>query len=163
MKLKIQLLIFCFLFIVAVSPAFPQPPGMGMKKWRGENPCWGASELNLSQEQRKSFDQIQLAYFREAQTLRLQLLTKNFELRELLINPTTTTDSVRVKYLEIVELQSKQEEKAIEYLIKVKNLLTPEQLKNWCPEQEFPSFRHRMHGMGAMGPMHQRKAFPPPE
>jgi len=134
-----------------------------MKKWRGENPCWGASELNLSQEQRKSFDQIQLAYFREAQTLRLQLLTKNFELRELLINPTTTTDSVRVKYLEIVELQSKQEEKAIEYLIKVKNLLTPEQLKNWCPEQEFPSFRHRMHGMGAMGPMHQRKAFPPPE
>ncbi len=160
MKLKIQLLIFCFLFIVAVSPSFPQPPGMGMKKWRGENPCWGASELNLSQEQRKSFDQIQLAYFREAQTLRLQLLTKNFELRELLINPTTTTESIRVKYLGIVELQSKQEEKAIEYLIKVRNLLTPEQLKNWSPEQEFPSFRQRMHGMG---PMHQRKAFPPPE
>jgi Spy/CpxP family protein refolding chaperone len=163
MKLKIQLLIVCFLFIVAVSPSFPQPPGMGMKKWRGENPCWGASELNLSQEQRKSFDQIQLVYFREAQTLRLQLLTKNFELRELLINPTTTTESIRVKYLEILELQSKQEEKAIEYLIKVRNLLTPEQLKNWCPEQEFPSFRHRMHGMDPMGPMHQRKAFPPPE
>jgi Spy/CpxP family protein refolding chaperone len=163
MNLKIQLIILCFLLIVAVSPSFPQPSGMGMKKWRGEHPCWGASELNLSQEQRKSFDRIQLAYFREAQTLRLQLLTKNFELRELLINPTTTTESIRVKYLEILELQSKQEEKAIEYLIKVRNLLTPEQLKNWCPEQEFPSFRHRMHRMGPMGPMHQRKAFPPPE
>jgi len=163
MKLKIQLFIVCFLFIFAVSTSFPQSPGMGMKKWRGENPCWGASELNLSQEQRKSFDQIQLAYFREAQILRLQLLTKNFELRELLINPTTTTESIRVKYLEIAELQSKQEEKAIEYLIKVRNLLTPEQLKNWCPEQEFPSFRHMMHGTGPIGPMHQRKAFPPPE
>jgi len=65
--------------------------------------------------------------------------------------------------LEIIELQSKQEEKAVEYLIKVRNLLTPEQLKSWCPEQEFPSFRHMMHGTGPMGPMHQRKAFPPPE
>ena len=163
MKLKIQLLIFYFLFILAVSSAFSQPPGMGMKKWRGENPCWRASELNLSQEQRKSFDLIQLAYFRETQILRLQLLTKNSELRELLTNSTTTTESIRVKYLEIIGLQSKQEEKAIEYLIKVRNLLTPEQLKNWCPEQEFPSFRHRMHGKDPMGPMHQRKAFPPPE
>ena len=163
MKLKIQLIILCFLFIFAVSPSFPQPPGMGTKMWRGKNPCWGASESNLSQEQRKSFHQIQLAYFREAQILRLQLLTKNFELRELLINPTTTRESIRVKYLEIAELQSKQEEKAIEYLIKVRNLLIPEQLKNWCPEQEFPSFRHMMHGTRPMGPMHQRKAFPPPE
>jgi Spy/CpxP family protein refolding chaperone len=136
---------------------------MGMKKWRGENPCWKASELNLSQEQRKGFDLIQLAYFREAQILRLQLLTKNFELRELLTNPTTTAESIRVKYLEIIDIQSKQEERAVEYLIKVRNLLTPEQLKSWCPEQEFPSFRHGMHGPGPMGPMHQRKALPPPE
>jgi Spy/CpxP family protein refolding chaperone len=163
MKLKIQLSIFCLLFIFAVPSAFPQPPGMGMNKWRGENPCWTASELNLSPEQRKSFDQIQLAYFREAQILRLQLLTKYFELRELLLNPTTATESIRVKYTEIIELQSKQDEKAVEYLIKVRNLLTPEQLKNWSPEQEFPSFRQRMHGMGVMGPMHPRKTFPPPE
>src|SRR4030043_819466 len=163
MKLKIQILIFCSLFILAVSPSFPQPPEMGMKKWRGENPCWRASELNLSQEQRKSFDLIQLAYFREAQILRLQLLTKNSELRELLADPTTATESIRAKYLEIIELQSKQEEKAAEYLIRVRNLLTPEQLKSWCPEQEFPSFRHMMHGTGPMGPMHQRKALPPPE
>jgi Spy/CpxP family protein refolding chaperone len=163
MKLKIQILIFCSLFTLAASPSFPQPPGMGMKKWRGENPCWRASELNLSQEQRKSFDLIQLAYFREAQILRLQLFTKNFELRELLTNPTTTTESIRAKYLEFIELQSKRAEKAVEYLIKVRNLLTPEQLKNWCPEREIPSFGHMMHGAAPMGPMHQRKAFPPPE
>jgi Spy/CpxP family protein refolding chaperone len=163
MKLKIQILIFCFLFILAVSPSFPQPPGMGMKKWRGENLCWRASELNLSQEQRKGLDLIQEAYFREVQLLRFQLFTKRLELRELLTNPAARTESIRGKYSEIIELQSKQEEKAVEYLIKVRNLLTPEQLKGWCPEQEFPSFRHMMHGTDPMGPMHQRKAFPPPE
>ncbi len=48
-------------------------------------------------------------------------------------------------------------EKAVEYLIKVRNLLTQEQLKNWCPEQEFPSFPRMMHGPGPMGPMHPKK------
>ena len=134
------------------SPSFSQPPGKGMKKWRGEGPCWRASELNLSQEQRKSLDLVQQTYFREAQLTRAQLFTKRIELRELLTNPTARTESIRVKSLEIIELQSKQEEKAIEYLIKVRNLLTPEQLQNWCPEKEFPFFRQMMHGTDPMGP-----------
>jgi Spy/CpxP family protein refolding chaperone len=130
---------------------------MGMRKWRGEGPCWRASELNLSQEQRKSLDLIQQTYFREAQLFRLQLFTKNIELRELLTNPTTKIESIREKYYEIIELQSKQEEKAVEYLIKVRSLLTLEQLKNWCPEQEFPTFRQMMHGTGPMGPKRFRE------
>ena len=157
MKFKIQTLIFCFLFILTVSPAFSQPAGKGMKKWRGEGPCWRASELNLSQEQRKELDLIQQTYFREAQLLRLQLFTKRLELRELLTNPTARTESIRGKYLEIIELQSKQEEKVVEYLIKVRNLLTPEQLQNWCPEQEFPAFRQMMYGPGSMGPKRFRE------
>jgi Spy/CpxP family protein refolding chaperone len=150
-KTKILLFFFCFLFLLIASPSFSQPP-MGMKKWKGEGPCWRASELNLSQEQRKGLDLIQETYFREAQLLRLQLFTKRLELRELLTNPTIRTETIRGKNLEIIELQSKQEEKAIEYLIKVRNLLTPEQLKDWCPEQEFPHFRQMMHGTGPRGP-----------
>ena len=153
MKLKTPILILCFLFIFAASPSFSKPPRMEMKKWRGENLCWRASELNLSQEQRKGLDLIQETYFREVQLLRFQLFTKRLELRELLTNPAARTESIRGKYSEIIELQSKQEEKAIEYLIKVRNLLSPEQLKHWCPEQEFPSFRQMMHGTGPMGPM----------
>jgi Spy/CpxP family protein refolding chaperone len=163
MMFKKKVLIFCLFILLMATSSFSQPPGMGMRRWRGESPCWRASDLNLSQEQRKNFDLIQLAYLRETQILRLQLLTKSFELRELLTNPTTTTEPIRVKYLEIIELQSKQAEKAVEYLIKVRNLLTPEQLKSWCPEQEIPSFRPMMHGTAPMGPMPQRKASPPPE
>jgi Spy/CpxP family protein refolding chaperone len=152
MKVKIPLLIFCFLFILIASSSLSQPPGKGMKKWRGEDPCWRASELNLSQEQRKALDLIQETYFREAQLLRLQLFTKRLELRELLTNPMVRNEMIRGKNSEIIELQSKQEEKAVEYLIKLRNLLTPEQLKDWCPEQEFPHFRQMMHGTGPRGP-----------
>ena len=135
-------------------------PGMGGKSWRGEGPCWRASELNLSQEQRKGLDLIQETYFREAQLIRAQLFTKRLELREFLINPTLRIESIRVKYSEIIELQSQQEEKAIEYLIKVRNLLTPEQLQNWCPEQEFPHIRQMIYGTGPMGSMPPKKTYP---
>jgi len=157
------MLIFFFLSIFAASLSFSQPPGMGMRKWRGENPCWRAAELDLSREQKKNLELIQQAYFREAQLLRAQLLTRRLELRELLVSPKIKIESIRSKNSEIIEFESKQEEKAIEYLIKVRNLLTPEQLQQWCPEQEFPTFRHMMYGTGPMGPMYPRKTFPPPE
>ena len=163
MKVKIPIFIFCFLFIFATSPSFSQPPGMGMRKWRGEGPCWRASDLDLSQDQRKNLELIQQAYFREAQLLRAQLFTRRLELRELLTSPTMKMESIRAKNSEINDLQSKQEERSLEYLIKVRNLLTPDQLQQWCPEQEFPPFRQMMYGTGPMGPMHPRKTFPPPE
>jgi Spy/CpxP family protein refolding chaperone len=160
MKLKIYSLAFCFLTLFITTSSLSQPPGVGMKKWRGEGPCWRASELDLSPEQRKTLELIQQAHFRVAQLLRAQLFTRRLELRELLIGPAIKIESIRAKNSEIIELQSKQEERSVEYLIKVRNLLTPEQLQKWCPEQEFPAMRHRMHGTG---PMHPRKTFPPPE
>jgi Spy/CpxP family protein refolding chaperone len=163
MKAKMPILIFCFFFIFVASSSFSQPPGMGMRKWRGEQPCWRASDLDLSQEQRKTLELIQQAYFRQVQLLRAQLFTRRLELRELLTSPTMKMESIRAKNSEINELRSKQEERSLEYLIKVRNLLTPKQLQQWCPEQEFPSFRHMMSGTGPMGPIHPRKTFPPPD
>ena len=157
MKLKTSIFLSCFILILMTSPSFSQPPGMGMKKWRGEGPCWSASELNLSPEQKKGLSLIQQTYFREAQLIRAQLFTKRLELRELLIHPTIRIESIRAKYLEIIDLQSKQEEKAIEYLIKVRSLLTLEQLQSWCPEQEFPLFRQMMYGTGPLGPKRFRE------
>jgi len=160
MKVKIPIFIFCFFFVFVTSSSFSQPPGMGMRKGGGEAPCSRASDLDLSQEQRKSLELVQQAYFREAQLLRAQLFTRRLELRELLMGPAIKIESIRAKNSEIIELQSKEEERSVEYLVKVRNLLTPEQLRKWCPEREFPAFRHRMHGTG---PMHPKKTFPPSE
>jgi Spy/CpxP family protein refolding chaperone len=155
---------FCFLMILIPSLAFSQTsemrmgPGMGIRHWRGENRGWRASELNLSSDQAKELDLIQQVYFRETQLLRAQLFSKRLELREILTNPTTKIESIRSKYSEINEIQSRFEEKAIEYLIKVRNLLTSEQIKIWNPEEEFSLFRRIIPGF--MEPMHpKRPAF----
>jgi len=152
MRLKIQMFTFLLLFAFMTSSAFSQP-GIGMRRWKGDDQCSRASELNLSQEQRKSLDLLQQTFFREAQLLRLEIFTKKLELRELLTNPTMRVEIIRGKTSEIAELQSKQGERAVEYLIKVRNLLSPEQLKTWCPEQEFPYFRQMMPGRRPMGPI----------
>src|SRR5512136_141800 len=151
MKLKMQILTFFLLSALMTSSAFSQS-GIGMRRWRGEGQCSRASELDLSREQRKSLDLLQRTYFREAQLLRLEIFTKNVELRELLTNPSAKVETIRGKTSEIAELQSKQEEKGFEYLIKVRNLLSPEQLKTWCPEQEYPYFGQMMPGRRPRGP-----------
>ncbi len=134
---------------------------MGMKHWRGENRGWRASDLNLSAEQVKELNLIQQTYYQETQLLRTQFLSKRLELRELITDPTVKMESIRSKYHEMTEIQSRLEEKVADYLIKVRNLLTPEQLKSWNPEEEYPPFQLMMHGPKPMGPMHPRKNLPP--
>jgi Spy/CpxP family protein refolding chaperone len=135
-------------------------PGMEMRHWKEENRGYRASELNLSPEQAKGLDIIQQAHFRETQLLRAQLLSKRIELREFLKSQTTKIEAIRSKYSEINELESRFEEKAIEYLIKVRNLLTPEQLRSWNPEEEFSLFRRTVRGFEPAGPTHPRRSPP---
>ncbi len=125
---------------------------MEMRYWRGENRGSRASELNLSPEQVKELDIIQQAHFRETQLLRGQLLSKRLELREFLKNQSTRIEAIRTKYSEVNELESRFEEKAVDYLIKVRNLLTPEQLRSWNPEEEFPLIHRMMRSVEPLGP-----------
>jgi len=163
MKFKIYVLSLCFLSILATSPSFSQPPGpkpgpgMRGKPWRGEGPCWRAPDLDLSPDQAKRLDLIYQSYFQETQLPRTELFAKRLELREFLTNPNIRMESIRSKYLEINEIQSKLDEKTIECVIKVRSLLTQDQLRNWCPEQEFPLFQRMMHGPGPMGIMPPRR------
>jgi hypothetical protein len=163
MKSKFLVLIFLSLFLF-IAPSFSQPPdtkygpGMGRMHWREDSPCFRASDLNLSPDQMKELNLIHQAYFRETQPLRTELFSKYLELKEFLTNPTIKMESIHAKNAEIIQLQSRLEEKSIYYLIKVRALLTQDQLKVWCPEQEFPPLRRMMHGRGAMPPKRQ-----PPE
>jgi hypothetical protein len=152
-KLKGLIFIFCLLLIFFASPSFSQSPGMRFRPWGGELQCKRASELNLSIEQTKGLDLIQQNYFREVKLLRSEIFSKTLELREFLIDPIAKIEPIRSKHAEINDLQIRLERKSIEYLIRVRNLLTQEQLRSWCPEQEFPLFGRRMHEPYRMGPM----------
>ena len=167
-KFKVLALILCLLLLLFLSPSFSQPsdtrygPGMGKMHRRGESPCFRASDLNLSPDQMKELELIQQSFYREAHPIRTELFSKYLELKEFLTNPIIKIESIHAKNAEIILLQSKLEERAIHYLIKVRALLTQEQLRIWCPEQEFPHSRRMMPGPGQMGPMVPRKS-PPPE
>ena len=168
MKLNIFTLILFLALLFFLSPSFSQPsdtrygPGMGKMHRRGESPCFRASDLNLSPDQMKELELIQQSFYREAHPIRTELFSKYLELKEFLTNPIIKIESIHAKNAEIILLQSKLEERAIHYLIKVRALLTQEQLRIWCPEQEFPHSRRMMPGPGQMGPMVPRKS-PPPE
>jgi len=165
MKSQVILLALFFSFLVPSSPSSAQPagmkfkPGMEMRQWKMDEQCWKASDLNLSSEQAKALELIQQTHFRETRLLRGELFLKRLELREFLSNPSAKIESIRSKYAELNDLQTKLEEKFLDYLIKIRGLLTIEQLKNWCPEQEIPLFRQMMQGKESKGSKHSRKPF----
>jgi Spy/CpxP family protein refolding chaperone len=166
MKLRITIPFFIFIFMFPTFIAFSQPSHMktfpGMQQWWREDQCLRASDINLSQDQMKGLDLIQEAYFQEIRLLRIQLFSKQLELRDLLTNPTLKNEAIRAKYREINELQLKLDGQTMEYLLKLRNLLTKEQLKTWCPEKEFSFLQEMMQGHGLMHPMHPRR-HPPEE
>ena len=168
MKLLTLFFVAFTLTILTISSAFPQPPGpkmrhgpgMGMRPWKREGRCPAACELNLSPNQMKVLNSLLETYDQETQFLRNDLFAKRLELRESLTDPNMGLESIRSKFLELNALESKLEEKMIDYLIKVKGLLTHEQLKLWCPEKELPFFGRRTHGPAPMEPPIPRKIHP---
>jgi len=168
MKSRAALWILLLLCSFTPFPSFSQPletrpgPGMGMRPWRGEDPCWKASDLTLSADQSKGLELAQRDYFRETQVLRAEIISKRLEIRDFLRNPSVKTELIRSKQSEINALQSKLDEKTIDYLVKVRSLLTQEQLRIWCPEMEFPFFRRMTQRPDLKGPINPRRV-PPPE
>jgi len=166
MRSRFILLTLFISFSIPATLLLAQPsgtgkkPGMGMRQWRMDEQCWKASDLNLSPDQTRALELIEQTYFRETKLLRAELLLRRLELRESLTNPAAKAESIRSKYVELNDLQTKLEEKIIDHLVKVRSLLTSEQLKGWCPEQEIPFFRRIIQGHEPIGPMSPRK--PPP-
>lgn len=148
----VRLIILLLVFLLTqVSPIHSE--AQGMRPWRREGKCLRALELHLTSEQSRRLHHLQQTYLQETQNLRAQLIAKRMELRELLTNSTARMENIRTKYMEVVETQSKLEEKAIDYLIKVRDLLTQEQLNLWCPEEEFPMLHKMPPGHRPLRPM----------
>jgi len=162
MKTGILILVLSLFPYLWTLPVFSQPSAAkfnpGMRPPGPEAHCGRAVDLNLSPEQMREFDQIQQTFMRETQLLRAQLFAKRIELRESLTNPTVKAEFVRSKYGEIAGLELKVDERNIDFLIKLRSILTPDQLKNWCPEKEFPS-APGMRGPGMMDPGSRPRPF----
>jgi hypothetical protein len=156
--------LLCFLTVSetpAQSTGMRYGPGIGTRSWRGENRCWKASEMNLVAEQTRGLDTVSQGFLKETRLLRSELFSKRLELRESLTDVAVKNESIQIKISQIIDLQLKLEEKTMDYLLKIRTLLTPEQLKNWCPELEISPMQGMMPRPDLMSPMPHRKVQPP--
>jgi Spy/CpxP family protein refolding chaperone len=162
MKIRIILFLSVFSLLIPFHVSHAQPagmrmkPGMGMRQWGASEHCRKAADLNLSPDQEKTLELIEQTHFSETRVLRAELFLKRLEFRESLTNPSVRVEAIRSNYGEMNDLETKLEEKTLDYLVKIRGILTSEQLKNWCPEQEISLFRRMLHGAEPTGPKPSR-------
>jgi Spy/CpxP family protein refolding chaperone len=110
-------------------------------------------DLKLTNKQIKQMESTQNHYLRDMRALRNELLNKKYELRRLLSNPNSKASEIRSKQQEVFVLENQVQERILDYQLKVREILTPQQFKLWVSRHGMPS-GHRMHHGSGMGPMH---------
>ena len=129
--------------------AFAWGPGFGRGYSMG--PGYGSPPIpNLTAEQSAQIQALQKAHMDEIAPLQEELFKKRTELRSLWLTPNPDQAAITAKQKEILNLQSKLQEKATNLRLETRKLLTPEQ------QAQLGTFGYGMGfgpGMGKMGRM----------
>jgi Spy/CpxP family protein refolding chaperone len=97
-------------------------PGCGM------NPCFG-SNMNLTDAQKAQLQPKHDSFMTEMSPLRDELFSKKMELREMWKKANPSQAEISAKQQEIRAIQTQMQEKATEYQLECRQMLTPEQLE----------------------------------
>ncbi len=153
MKIRLVIILFISLLILRVPIAGAQWPAQrGMGGRHGDAPWCLPDDLQLTEEQMEKLKSIEGSYLNDITPLRNDFLNKRYELRRLIADPTSKADDIRTKQEEALALETQIQEKVIDYQLKVREILTPEQFKLWISRYKMghgPMRGHR-HGMGMM-------------
>ena len=129
------------------SAALAGPGGPGYGRGYGAGYGYGSPAIpNLTADQSAKIQALQKANLDEAAPLQQQLLAKRTEIRTLWLNPKPDQPSIAAKQREILNLQSKLQEKATNLRLETRKVLTPEQQAQVSAYGYGP-------GMGKMGRM----------
>lgn len=146
------LIILSLLILFSQSPSsWAQRPGdRGTGRMHDRPPCWRPDDLRLTPEQTKKLNSIQARYLRDINSLRNELRNKKYELRRLMSDPRSKAHEIRRKQQEASALESRMQEKVIDYRLEVREILTPQQFELWISRYQkgFGTRRGHRHGMG---------------
>jgi Spy/CpxP family protein refolding chaperone len=149
MKARTAILLSLSLAVLYLSQAQAQQHmhGHGMG---GRSPFWLPKDLNLTSKQTEQIKSIQRRYLEDIRGLRNDLLNKRYSLDLLLSDPTAKSAEIRAKQREVSALQNQIEEKLLDYQLKMREVLTPEQYRLWASRSRMPPGRgmHQGQGMG---------------
>jgi hypothetical protein len=123
------------ILILAASPLFAQ--SRGGQAWRGMRPpdsaCWKKPELEVTQEQLKSLEEVHRSYLREIGRYRDRYIGESYELRALLSNPKAEPQWVMNKQNSLSDLERKIDEISIQHFLKAREIFTEEQIGRLPP------------------------------
>ncbi|MFH1655666.1 MAG: periplasmic heavy metal sensor [Candidatus Omnitrophota bacterium] len=115
----------CFVTSVFAQPFEDTPKEFGEERKQAiEN---FTEELELTQEQQEQIKEQRAEKRKQAERIREQLKAKNQELRQELEKEEVDEVKVQVLIAEINDLQAKQLQQRVEGVLKMKEILTPEQ------------------------------------
>jgi Spy/CpxP family protein refolding chaperone len=134
---------------LVATVAFARGPGFG---GYGMGPGYGYSAIaNLTAEQSSQIQTLQKAHWEEIAPLQQALFQKRTELRNLWLTPSPDQAAVTAKQKEILDLQSKLQEKVTNLRLEVRKVLTPEQQAQFDTFGPGKGFGPGMGRMGRMG------------
>jgi Spy/CpxP family protein refolding chaperone len=115
-----------------------------------------AKDLNLTEDQIASLQNLRQGFLRDTLPWRNDLVVKRMDLQDLLRQPAADPNRVLSKQREVSELESKLQERMVFYQLEVRKVLTPEQIRLLPPAFDSPGpRRHRM--MRDHGPFRGRE------
>jgi len=149
MRTRFFIILSMSLLVLAVPFAWAQwPVQRGKGGEHGRPPCWQPGDLHMTAEQTEKLKSIQGSYLNEITALRNDLLNKRYELNKLMSNPTSKASDIKAKQEGVFALETQIQEKVIDYQLKVREILTPQQFKRWRSQGQFGQRRGSSRGMG---------------
>lgn len=138
----------CGILALALAATVALAWGPGFGPWFGRGfggPVNGVPPISdLTAEQSAQIQPLRDGFLKEIDPLRKDLFTKGTELRTLWSSPNPDATAVTAKQKEILDLQSKLQEKATTLGLEIRKVLTPKQLA------QLPAFsQDRTFGPGA--------------
>lgn len=134
--MKKRLLVAAIAIMVAsfCANAFAQGPrkGQGMNPRRFSPDCSTLERLDLSSSQKEAILRIDSQYKGQILDRRNTLMLKRLELQGMLRDPHAGKDAIQARAREMGDAREEIQQKVIDYQVRIREVLTPEQIRRWC-------------------------------
>jgi Spy/CpxP family protein refolding chaperone len=150
MKKTVVALGLVAVMVLGVAYAFAQGPGQGPGP--GPRSGWGHEKWSsLPPEQQTKVQELRQKFNDETAQLRGTMLTKRLELQSLWGNSKADSKAILEKEKEFRSLQDQMKDKAVQFKLEVRKILTPEQLAEFGSGWGMGRGSGRAHGGYGMG------------
>jgi Spy/CpxP family protein refolding chaperone len=122
MKKIVMVLGLAVAVVLGITYVYAQSPGYGRAEWGYGK--WSS----LTLEQGTQLQELRQKFNDETAQLRGTMTTKRLELQSLWSNPKADPKAIQEKEKELTTLQDQMREKAVQFKLEARNILTPEQL-----------------------------------